>query len=275
MKLFDSHAHVGFKAYKEDAEEVIQRAFDHGVEMVTVGTQKDTSQAAIDWAEKYETGLWAAIGLHPTHAVSHGFNDDQELDFTPRSEIFDPEVYQAMLDKTDKVVAVGECGLDYYRLPEEHADEMKKKQREAFMAQAEFAAKNNLPLIIHCRDAYEDQRKALDEAFEKWGKNMGVMHCFTGTFEQAKLFLDLGWYISFSGIATFAKEVAEVAKQVPLEQMLIETDAPYLTPPPYRGKRNEPLYVQYVARSIAESRGITVEELAEQTTKNAKKLFKI
>ena len=275
MKLFDSHAHVGFEAYKEDAAEVIQRAFDHGVSMVTVGTQKDTSKAAIELAEKYPKGLYASVGLHPTHTIAHGFNDTQELSFKPRQESFDAEYYQTLVDSSDKVVAVGECGLDYYRLPEDQAEEMKKQQYTEFMKQAEFAAKNKLPLIVHCRDAYQDQRKALDEAFEKWGKINGVMHCFTGTYEEAKLFLDLGWYISFSGIAVFADGVAKVAEQVPLKQMLIETDAPYLTPPPYRGKRNEPLYVQYVAESLAKRKGVALEELAEQTFNNAIKLFKI
>lgn len=275
MKLFDSHSHVSFQAYKEDADEVIKRSFDSEVWMMTVGTQKDTSKTAIQMAEQYEKGIWASVGLHPTHAIAHGFNDDQELDFKPRQEAFDRDYYQSLVDSSDKVKAVGECGLDYYRLPEESAEEMKILQYDAFIAQAEFAAQNKLPLIIHCRDAYQDQRKALDEAFKKWGKIEGVMHCFTGTFEEAKLFLDIGWYISFSGIASFAKSVAEVAKQVPLDQMLIETDAPYLTPPPFRGKRNEPLYVQYVAESIASARGVSVNEVAHATFNNAMKLFKI
>jgi TatD DNase family protein len=152
---------------------------------------------------------------------------------------------------------------------------MKKAQYEAFMAQAEFAAKNSLPLIIHCRDAYQDQRKALDEAFQQWGEIHGVMHCFTGTYEEAKLFLDLGWYISFSGIAVFADKVGEVAEKVPLEQMVIETDAPYLTPPPHRGKRNEPSYVEFIARNLADRKGVEVEDFADITFRNALKLFKI
>jgi TatD DNase family protein len=275
MKLFDSHSHVSFKAYKEDADEVIKRSFDHEVVMMTVGTQQDTSKQAIELAEKYETGIWASVGLHPTHAIAHGFNDEQELDFKPRQEIFDPVYYQGLVDSSKKVKAVGECGLDYYRLPKENAEEMKKQQYDAFMAQAAFAAQNKLPLIIHCRDAYIDQRAALDEAMQKWGKLEGVMHCFTGTYEEAKLFLDIGFYISFSGIVTFAKPVQETAKNVPLDRMLIETDAPYLTPPPFRGKRNEPLYVQYIANHLAEIKNVPVEEVAEITYDNASKLFKI
>lgn len=273
MKLIDTHCHVHFNAYKEDAAEVIQRSFDNGVWMVTVGTQKDTSRTGVEWASKYKEGLYATVGLHPTHSIAHGFNDDQELDFKPRAETFDPKVYEEML--SDKVVGVGECGLDYYRLPEDKADQMKKTQLENFMAQAKFAANHKLPLVVHCRDAYQDQRRALDEAFQDWGEIKGVMHCFTGTYEEAKLFLDLGWYISFSGIATFADAVGEVAAKVPLEQMLVETDAPYLTPPPHRGKRNEPSNVEFVARNIAERRKSTFEEIAMATTKNARKLFKI
>ena len=275
MKLFDSHSHVSFKAYKEDADEVIKRSFDNKVCMMTVGTQQDTSKQAIELAEKYDTGIWASVGLHPTHAIAHGFNDQQELDFKPRQEVFDAKYYQELVDSSDKVKAVGECGLDYYRLPEESVEEMKAQQYQAFMAQASFAAQNDLPLIIHCRDAYIDQRKALDEAMVKWGKLTGVMHCFTGTYEEAKLFLDIGFYISFSGIVTFADAVKKTAKNVPLDKMLIETDAPYLTPPPHRGKRNEPLYVQYIANTIAEIKGVSVEEVAEITFDNAVNLFKI
>lgn len=274
MKLFDSHSHVSFRAYKDDADDVIKRFLDSGVWTMTVGTQKDTSKQAIELAEQYD-GVWASVGLHPTHAVAHGFNDDQELDFKPREEVFDPVYYQSLVDASDKVKAVGECGLDYYRLPKESEEEMKEQQYRAFMAQAEFAANNNLPLIIHCRDAYQDQRKALDEAMQKWGKLTGVMHCFTGTLEEAKLFTEIGFYISFSGIATFAKEVEKVAKAIPLEQMLIETDAPYLTPPPHRGKRNEPLYVQFIAEHIANVKGVSTEEVAKATFDNAVSLFKI
>ena len=276
MKLFDTHAHVHFNAYKDDAAEVIQRSFDNDVWMVTVGTQKDTSKSGIEWAEKYEKGLYASVGLHPTHAVAHGFNDSNELDFKPRQEEFDAEFYQSLVDSSDKVVAVGECGLDYYRLPKEEVETMKKLQYSAFMAQAEFAAKNELPLIIHCRDAHDDQFAALKEAKEQWkSEKLGVIHSFTGTYEEAKRYIEMGWYIAFNGIAVFADEVGEVARKLPLESLLIETDAPYLTPPPYRGKRNEPAYVKYVAEGIAVRKGISLDEVAETTFNNAIKLFQI
>ena len=274
MKFVDTHCHISFNAYKDDVTEVIDRSFQAGVGMINVGTQQDTSKAAVDWADKYPSKpIWAAIGLHPTHTIAHGFNDAQELDFKPRQESFAPAYYQDLVDHSTKVVAVGECGLDYYRLPDDNAKEMKKTQYANFMPQAEFAAKNHLPLIIHCRDAYQDQRRALDEAFEQWGHIKGVMHCFTGSYEEAKLFLDLGWYLSFSGIATFAKNVQEVATKIPLKQLLIETDAPYLTPAPHRGKRNEPAMVELVAASIAKAGGVSIDEFARQTTQNAIELF--
>ena len=124
--LFDSHCHINFAAYKDDAAEVIQRAFDNGVWMITVGTQSDTSKSAVEWANKYKEGLYASVGLHPAHCVAHGYNDKQELSFKPREEVFDPAYYQSLLN--DKVVAIGECGLDYYRLPDEGKDAIKTKQ---------------------------------------------------------------------------------------------------------------------------------------------------
>ncbi len=276
MRLFDSHAHVHFKAYEDDAREVIERALADEVWMVTVGTQRDTSKTAIETAEKFEKGVYASIGLHPTHTIAHGFNDTQELDFKPRAEAFDPAYYQSLKDASSKVVAVGECGLDYYRLPEGDAKTMKQTQYAAFMAQAEFARKNTLPLIIHCREAHDDQFAAIQEAAQQWGEGKrGVIHCFTGTYEEAKKYIDIGWYISFSGIAVFADAVGQVAAKLPLEQMLVETDAPYLTPPPFRGKRNEPAHVKYIVQDIARRKGLSEEHVAEQTFQNALAFFGI
>lgn len=269
MRLVDTHCHVGFKAYADDADAVIKRAIEQNVTMVTVGTQKTTSKAAAALAEKYEP-LYASIGLHPTHSIAHGFNDTQELDFKPSQEVFDAAVYEAILQTSKKIVAIGETGLDYYRLPDERAQEMKKLQWEATTAQFAFAKAHDLPVIVHCRDAHNDMVSVIKE---QGGR--GVIHCFTGTYEEAKRYVEMGWIISFSGIAAFANEVGEVAGKLPLESIVIETDAPYLTPPPFRGKRNEPLYVKFVAESIAKRRGIRIEELAEVTTMNAIKLFRL
>lgn len=269
MRLVDTHCHVGFKAYAEDADAVIERAIQDQVTMVTVGTQQTTSKAAAALANKYGP-VYASIGLHPTHTIAHGFNDTQELDFKPKQEVFDAQAYEAILQTSKKIVAIGETGLDYYRLPPESEQAMKRLQWEATTAQFAFAKAHDLPVIVHCRDAHADMVSVIKE---QGGR--GVIHCFTGTYEEAKRYVDMGWVISFSGIATFAKEVGEVAGKLPLDSIVIETDAPYLTPPPFRGKRNEPLYVKYVAESIAKRRGIPVEAFAEVTALNAIKLFRL
>lgn len=276
MKLIDTHCHVNFKAYDDDRDEIIKRSLDEGTWMINVGSQIDTSRSAVTLASQYEKGVYASIGLHPAHTIAHGFNDTKELGFQPRQEVFDVKVYQELLDSSDKIIAVGETGLDYYRLPEDEVEEMKKLQYEAFMAQAEFAAKNELPLIIHCRDAHDDQLAAIKEMQEQWGSDKkGVIHCYTGTYEQAKRYVDDGWYIGFTGICVFADEVGEVAQKLPLESILVETDAPYLSPPPFRGKRNEPSYVKYIAEDLARRKGVGFEEVAAVTNKNASKLFNI
>lgn len=273
-ELVDTHCHVAFRAYREDMEAVIEHALTQGIAMVTVGTQKDTSRQAVELTQKYKEGVYAAIGLHPTHTIQHGFNDTQELDFKPRQEEFDAAYYESLLKMSDKVVAIGECGLDYYRLPDGEAADMKKRQWTALMAQMQFASQHKLPLVIHCRDAHADMLSAIKEAESSFSNpRKGVIHCFTGTYEEAKAYVERGWYISFSGIATFAKEVGDVAKKLPLEQMVIETDAPYLTPPPNRGKRNEPANVKHVAQHIAASRGLTYEAFAQMTKQNAVQLF--
>lgn len=273
-QLVDTHCHVAFRAYREDMERVIENSLAEGIAMVTVGTQKDTSRQAVETAEKYKEGVYAAIGLHPTHTIAHGFNDTQELEFKPRQEAFEAEVYEEIIKGSNKVVAIGEFGLDYYRLPLGEEKIMKNRQWAAAIAQIEFAAKHKLPMVIHCRDAHADMVSALKEGESSFPNDRkGIIHCFTGTYEEAKAYIDMGWYISFSGIATFAKEVGEVAKKLPLEHVLIETDSPYLTPPPNRGKRNEPLNVRYVAQHIAALRGMSPEAFAQATTQNAIKAF--
>jgi TatD DNase family protein len=274
MKLIDSHCHVHFNAYKDDMDEVIRRTLNKGVFMITVGTQKDTSLNGLKVAEQYE-GMWATIGLHPNHTCKQEFVDDQELStIKTREERFDMEYFRE-LAKHPKCVGVGETGLDYYRIPEElDEDEVKCVQEETVRAHFDLAPDADLPVIIHCRDAYEDQARLIQEYLDA-GKlqRRGVIHCFTGTREEAQLFLDQGFYISFSGIVTFANELMEVAKTVPLDRMLVETDAPYLTPVPHRGKRNEPWMVEYVAKTIAELKGVGLEEIERATFENTKKIF--
>lgn len=183
--------------------------------------------------------------------------------------------YFRELAKHPKCVGVGETGLDYYRIPEGLDEaEVKRVQEETVRAHFDLATEADLPVIIHCRDAYEDQARLIQEYLDA-GKlqRRGVIHCFTGTREEAQLFLDQGFFISFSGIVTFAKELMEVAKTVPLDRILVETDAPYLTPVPHRGKRNEPWMVEYVAKTIAELKGVASEEIERATFENTKKIF--
>ncbi|MBI4239728.1 TatD family hydrolase, partial [Candidatus Uhrbacteria bacterium] len=170
---------------------------------------------------------------------------------------------------------IGECGLDFYRIKNLEL-RIKERQKELFLQHVELAHEVGLPLIIHCRDAHEDMSEIL---FARFGKGKvrehGVMHCFTGNWLQAQSYLDLGFLISFTGIITFASQYDDVVAQTPLEKMLIETDSPYLTPTPNRGKKNKPLYVRYVAERIAEIKGISFDEVARQTTENACRLFKL
>jgi TatD DNase family protein len=245
--------------------------------MIVVGTQSNTSRKAIELAEKYD-GVWAAIGLHPSHLHKQEFHDENEAPETEivktRSEKFDVATFEELASHP-KVVAIGEFGLDYYRLPPGVTmDEMKKDQITTTNAQLQFASAHNLPVIIHCRDAHADQYELLKAEIDRGGlTRRGVIHCYTGTLEEAQKYLELGFYISVTGILTFSKQLQDVVKELPLDRLMIETDAPYLAPGPYRGQRNEPAYVCEVAAKLAEIKGVTFEEVARITTENAKLLF--
>ncbi len=258
MNLIDSHCHPQSSQYDKDRDEVIKRTLDGGVQMICVGTDLEMSRKAIELAGKYG-GIWATVGLHP--------NDNLDEDFDERT-------YEELLKK-DNVVAMGEIGLDYYRTAE---PEDQKFQKERFIKQLELANKLSKPIILHCRDskagstgkAYPQMADILKNGY---AKNGGVVHSYTGSLEEAKQFLNLGLYLGFNGIVTFTRQYDEIVKYAPLDRILLETDAPYLTPEPYRGKRNEPLYIVEVAKKIAELKKKTMEEVAETTTQNTKKLF--
>lgn len=289
-RFIDTHCHVHFQAYNDDVHAVVQRALESGVGLITVGTQSTTSKNGITLAEKYE-GVWCTIGLHPNHLHAQDFFDENELPpgvvddlkegdgsahIKTRAERFDPEYYRE-LAKHPKVVGIGELGLDYYRVPPGvDLEKLKTDQQEQVRAQLRFATEVDKPVVIHCRDAHDDQARLLEEEIASGGlARRGVIHCFTGTPEEAKRYVDLGFYISFSGIVTFGKNVMESAKSVPLDRILIETDSPYLTPAPYRGKRNEPQYVEFVAKKIAELKEVSLDQMAEQTTANAVRVFNL
>jgi TatD DNase family protein len=283
--IIDTHAHVNFAAFKEDAESTVKRALDEGVWVVNVGTQIDTSREAVAMADKFEKGVYAVIGIHPVHTYSQEL-DEEETHFKTREESFDYDLYKS-LAQNPKVVGIGECGLDYFRLPENGDHQaIKKTQAEAFIAQLKLAKELDKALVIHSRSSKGTDDACLD-ILEILKQDLAlspkpyplrfVLHSYTGSPEVAKKFVDLGAYISFNGIITFDKTGNQeaVLKVVPDDKILLETDCPYLTPVPMRGKRNEPSYVRFVAEHIAKLKGLSVDEAGRLTTGNAKRFFQI
>ncbi len=269
MKYFDAHTHVNFVAYKDDREDTIARAKEAEVGMNVVGTQFDTSKSAVELAEKYDH-VWATIGLHPIHTAK-SYHDEKELgeggkEFTSRGEVFDATAYEK-LGQSKRVIAIGECGLDYYRVDESTKD----VQVKAFVEQIELANKLEVPLMLHIRNAYED---AL-EVIKAHAQVRGDVHFFAGDWAVAKKFLDLGFTLSFTGVLTFTHDYDEVVKNAPLDMLLSETDAPYVTPVPYRGKRNESSYVPEVVKAIARIKGEDEQAVAEQLMENARRVFRL
>ena len=253
--LIDTHTHLDDARYNEDREAVITRAREAGVgAFLTIGCDLATSEAAVALAERYPF-VYASIGVHP-HEVKHV--QDNWYDSFRR------------LAGNKKVVAYGEIGLDYH-----YNHSLPKEQRDRFHEQIQVARELKLPVIIHTREAEENTVTILQE--EQASEVGGVFHCFSGDNRLAKKALDLGFYLSFSGILTFqnAAPLREIAKNTPLDRVLIETDCPYLTPVPYRGKRNEPAYVSRVAEQLASLYDKSSDEIAELTSENARRLFKI
>lgn len=257
--LIDSHAHLDDARYDGDREAVIARAQQAGVDtFITIGCDLATSHAAVELADRYPF-VYASVGVHP-HEVKH-IGDDwyDEL---------------RRLAKQPKVVAYGEIGLDYH-----YNYSPPKLQRDRFREQVSLARELALPIVIHTREAQEDTIAILKE--ERAQEAGGVFHCFSGDAWLAKDALDLGFFLSFSGVITFqnATMLRDIVKTVPMDRLLIETDCPYLTPVPHRGKRNEPAYVRQVAEKIAEIKGgttpVTVEDIGRITSQNARRLFKI
>lgn len=274
LKFFDVHTHVQFATFEKDADFVIGRALEAQIWMVNVGTQRDTSAKAIEFAERYTEGVYATVGLHPIH-TEKSYHDAQELGvsndalaFTSRGEEFDYEYYQKLAQNL-KVVAIGECGLDYYRLSEVSKD----RQRAVFMRQIELAQEVKKPLMIHCRQAFSDLINILQTTTYKL--QPGIVHFFSGTKDDAQKLLDLGFSFSFGGVITFTRDYDEVIKFTPLDRILLETDAPYVAPAPYRGKRNEPSYVVEVAKKVAGLKNTSLEEVSENMFSNARAVFKI
>ena len=253
--LIDSHAHLEMPEFKGDLEEVIQRAKASGVACIfTVGTERKDWKRALDIASSHPS-VYAILGVHP-HNV-------KEIDENTYSEL-------RVLCEGEKVKAYGEIGLDFFRnlSPPEI-------QRKRFREQIVLAKELRLPIVILDRDAHQETEELLMS--EKAGEYGGIIHCFSGNYEMAKKCLDMGFHISVPGSITFknAERFQDIVKRLPLESILVETDAPYLTPVPFRGKRNEPSYVRYTAEKIAEIKRISFEEVAEVTSENALRVFRL
>ena len=281
--FFDSHTHIQFSAFGEDYKEVIARALASGVGLINVGTQRDTSKRAIEIAHEFENEpVYATVGLHPIH-TEKSFHDAQELgigekaeEFTSRGETFDPDYYKKLAEDK-KVLAIGECGLDYYHL----GDETKKKQAEVFIAQIEVAKAVGKPLMVHCRNAFPDLIQLLTTHYQLLtAPHPGIAHFFTGTVDDAKQLLALGFSFSFGGAITFPPRKGKTEgdydaaiKYIPVDRILSETDAPYVAPALHRGKRNEPAYVIEVVERLAGLKGVQPEEMKAQIRENAKNVF--
>ena len=287
--FIDTHAHLNFNAFKEDASSVIEKCLKEDIWLINVGAQYSTSLRAVEYAQKYKNGVFAAIGLHPIHLEEVEI-EEEGIKFKSRKEKFNKTKYHLLALNSKKVVAIGECGLDYYRIDQikKPKEKIKRKQKDVLISHLDLARELDLPIIFHCRgsknnplDAYFDLLEILKEINPKFiaqrKKLKGVVHCFLGNKKIAKKFLDLNLYLGFTGIITFSKtdQLKEVISFCPLKKILIETDAPYLAPIPYRGKRNEPLYVKFVAQRIAEIKKIEIEKVAQQTTKNAFQCFNL
>jgi TatD DNase family protein len=256
------------------------RALNSSTWMVLVGSQYKTSRRALDYSNKYQKGVYAAIGLHPMHL--HPLKaEEEEYEFSTLAEDFNYDMYE-QLACFEKTVAIGEIGLDYYHLNNnEDIFQAKAKQKEVFIKQLDLARNLKLPVIIHCRQAHDDMLEILKDYKKKYknilpgNRSWGVMHCFSGNEDLAWQYFSLGLLVSFTGLVTFSRQWDDLLRKIPLDKFMIETDCPFMTPEPFRGKRNEPSLVKYVAMRISEVKGLTIEKISETTTNNAKIFFNL
>ncbi len=296
--FIDTHCHLNFKDFREDADEVIKRTLKENVQFIIVGSQYSTSQRAVEYADKYneneKKGVWAAVGIHPVHLFNSAGDDDEEFPKKVSLEKFDYNKYLE-LAKNDKVVAIGEVGLDYHHFEttnlqinkaQQEVERIIDVQKNVFREFIRLANEVGKPLIIHGWNADKKDRKlvggaiAYEDILESIKNNpvekRGVVHSFIGNYKMAKRFIEEGFVIGLNGIITYSESYDRLIKEIGLENIIIETDAPYLTPNPLeRYSRNEPLNVKLVAQKIAEVLNVEVAEVEKITTQNAKKLFGI
>ena len=252
--MFDTHAHIDDRAFREDRDILLEGLADKGVQLVmNPGCSLESSRNAVALAEKYSF-VYAAVGSHPDVA--------NEVNETVLDE------YRKLCKLCDKVKAIGEIGIDYH-----YEDIPRQLQLKAFRMQMELAEELNLPVIVHEREAHEDGMAVVRE----FPKVTGVFHCYSGSAEMARQLVDKGWYIGFTGVLTFknARKAVETAASLPLDRIVLETDCPYMAPDPFRGKRNDPGYLFRMAEKLAEIRGMDVEEIKMITTENGKRLYRI
>lgn len=255
MKIFETHAHYDDRAFLEDQDELLRKMQEGGIEyIVNVGCSMENSRAITEFVKKYDF-LYGTVGVHPDDVEHLTEKDMEEL---------------AVLCQKDKILAIGEIGLDY------HYDNIDKaNQKKWFIRQLEVAKQQNLPVVIHSRDAAKDTLDIMKAEYD--GDKGGVIHCFSYGVEMAKEYLNRGYFIGVGGVVTFknGKKIKEVVEYAPLDRIVLETDAPYLAPTPFRGKRNCSLYLTYVAEEIAAIKRVSVEEVYEVTYKNAKSLYRL
>jgi TatD DNase family protein len=274
MNLVDSHCHLNFSDFEKEYKEIIADCVKKEIGILNVASDYSSSKRNLEISLEFrEQNIFASIGVHPT-------------DFLKLNK-FNKKDFQNLIDqdKAKKIIAIGEIGLDYFHMPDGFSfEELKQKQKSGLISQIELALKNNLPVILHGRgskdnpqDAYQDLIEIVKKYEEK--SLTGVVHCYGSSLEIAQEFIQLGFYIGFTGIITFKNKsvdnLRQVVKEISLDKILIETDAPFLSPEPYRGQKNMPQYTEYVAQKIAELKDIPLEKVKEQTTKNFINLFKI
>jgi len=265
--LIDSHAHLNFQDFQKDWQKIITDCQKTDVWMINVGSQLETSKKAIAIANQYNQGVYAAVGLHPIHVSGSTFHP----------EAFNLDDYRDLIRSSKKIVALGETGLDFF-----HSAENIDNQKKVFKKHLNLAQESGLPVIVHARNSKDgkyDVYQEIIEVIKRCGDKAikGVIHCFGGSLKDAKDFIDLGFYVGFTGIITFpkTKDLEKVVEMMPLQKILVETDCPYLAPVPHRGERNIPQYVEFVARRIAEIKQIDYNKVVKQTAENAIKLFNL